>query len=175
MSATITTSFGQAVPPAPRHAVTVHKGAVWENAVKFGAGVPSVIAKFYDVYPRICPRTRPHRDILGDAVLRHVDQSGAACLLFLSLQPAKQGVEYAISTRRGDGVDTRQLRAEALDIRAFVAKDPFLLSFSLQKSLVSWVCASGGPTGGRLRRAGLAALERGPARTSNTIQHQTHD
>lgn len=59
MSARITTEFGQAVPPAPRHAVTVHMGPEWENAVQFGADPPSVVAKFKNTYPR----TRPHRDI----------------------------------------------------------------------------------------------------------------
>lgn len=60
MSAKITTEFGQAVPPAPRHAVTVHMGYEWENAVQFAVDPPSVIAKFKNTYPR----TRPHRDIV---------------------------------------------------------------------------------------------------------------
>ena len=59
MSAIITTEFGQAVPPAPRHAVTVHMGPEWANAVLFGADAPSVVARFKNTYPR----TRPHRDI----------------------------------------------------------------------------------------------------------------
>jgi cystathionine gamma-synthase len=60
MSAKITTEFGQAVPPAPRHAVTAHMGSEWETAVQFGTDAPSVVAKFKNAYPR----TRPHRDIV---------------------------------------------------------------------------------------------------------------
>lgn len=60
MSAKITTEFGHAVPPAPRHAVTVHMGSEWSNAVEFGADALSVVAKFKNAYPR----TKPHRDIV---------------------------------------------------------------------------------------------------------------
>lgn len=58
-SSKITTRFGHAVPPAPRHAVTVHMGPEWETAEKFGADSASVVARFQNTYPR----TRPHRDI----------------------------------------------------------------------------------------------------------------
>ncbi|PTB39390.1 hypothetical protein M441DRAFT_81384 [Trichoderma asperellum CBS 433.97] len=124
MSAKITTPFGQAVPPAPRHAVTVHMGPEWANAVKFGADSASVVAKFKNTYPR----TRPHRDIaqLSEAALKHIDSTNSACLLFPSLQSAKQCVGYATSRKRDDGTDKKPLNPEELTIRAFVAKDPFL-------------------------------------------------
>ncbi|WAO96922.1 Hypothetical protein NCS54_01461700 [Fusarium falciforme] len=124
MSARITTEFGQAVPPAPRHAVTVHMGSEWENAVRFGADSASVVAKFKNTYPR----TRPHRDIsqLSKAVLEHTGSAGNACLLFPSLQSAKQCVEYATSSKRNDGIAKQPLVAEELEIRAFAAKDCFL-------------------------------------------------
>jgi cystathionine gamma-synthase len=74
MSARITTEFGQAVPPAPRHAVTVHMGAEWANAVKFGADAPSVVAKFKNTYPR----TRPHRVIaqVSQTILAPLEKLG---------------------------------------------------------------------------------------------------
>ncbi|KAF3015613.1 hypothetical protein E8E14_010400 [Neopestalotiopsis sp. 37M] len=124
MSAIITTEFGQAVPPAPRHAVTVHMGPEWANAVLFGADAPSVVARFKNTYPR----TRPHSDIarLSQAVLEHTGSIGKSCLLFPSLQSAKQCIEYATSSKRDDGIDKRPLTTEELTIRAFSAKDPFL-------------------------------------------------
>ncbi|KAI8675698.1 hypothetical protein NCS57_00471700 [Fusarium keratoplasticum] len=123
MSARITTEFGQAVPPAPRHAVTVHMGPGWENAERFGADSASIVAKFKNTYPR----TRPHRDIaqLSAAVLDYIGSADKACLLFSSLQSAKQCVEYATSSKRDNGIDKQPLTTEELTIRAFVAKDPF--------------------------------------------------
>ncbi|KAK8928047.1 putative cystathionine gamma-synthase [Metarhizium anisopliae] len=125
MSAKITTEFGHAVPPAPRHAVTVHMGSEWSNAVEFGADALSVVAKFKNAYPR----TKPHGDIvqLSEAVLRGIGATGRACLLFPSLQSAQQCAEYATSDKRkDDGIGKRPLRADELMIRAFVARDPFL-------------------------------------------------
>ena len=58
MSAKITTAFGEAVPPAPRHSVTVHMGG-WDMAEKYGDKSSSVIAHFKNAYPRM----KPHRDI----------------------------------------------------------------------------------------------------------------
>ena len=58
MSTKITTEFGHAVPPAPRHSVTVHMGS-WANVEKYGANGRAVIATFKNAYPRM----KPHRDI----------------------------------------------------------------------------------------------------------------
>lgn len=59
MSLKITTPFGEAVPPAPRHAVTVHMGG-WDMVEKYGADSSKVIPLFKNAYPRM----KCHRDIL---------------------------------------------------------------------------------------------------------------
>ena len=59
MSAKIATQFGEAVPPAPRHSVTVHMGRDWDTAERYGADSASVILNFKNAYPRM----KPHRDI----------------------------------------------------------------------------------------------------------------
>lgn len=59
MSAKITTPFGEAVPPAPRHSVTVHMGGGWDTVEKYGTNSSSVISLFKNAYPRM----KPHRDI----------------------------------------------------------------------------------------------------------------
>jgi cystathionine gamma-synthase len=66
MSAKITTQFGHAVPPAPRHSVTVHM-PTWQNVERYGADSASVIATFKNAYPRM----KPHKDI--------ADVSSAGC------------------------------------------------------------------------------------------------
>ncbi|KAH8810783.1 pyridoxal phosphate-dependent transferase [Xylogone sp. PMI_703] len=99
MSAKITTKFGHAVPPAPRHSVTVHMPG-WENIEKYAADSRAVIATFDNVYPRM----RPHKDIAASA---------------------SECVEYAISPRRDDGTGRKPVEAEKINIRALVAKDPF--------------------------------------------------
>jgi len=58
MSAKITTPFGHAVPPAPRHSVTVHI-PTWEAIQTFVANPPRFIASLKNVYPRM----KPHKDI----------------------------------------------------------------------------------------------------------------
>lgn len=58
MSARITTPFGEAVPPAPRHSVTVHMGS-WDTVKEYGADSSKVVPRFKNAYPRM----RPHRDI----------------------------------------------------------------------------------------------------------------
>lgn len=59
MSAPITTMFGEAVPPAPRHSVTVHMGS-WDTVEKYGTDSSTVIPHFKNTYPRM----KPHRDIV---------------------------------------------------------------------------------------------------------------
>jgi len=58
MPSKITTEFGHAVPPAPRHSVTVHMPG-WENVEKYGSNSAAVIAGFQNAYPRM----KPHKDI----------------------------------------------------------------------------------------------------------------
>ncbi|EGX88847.1 Cystathionine gamma-synthase, converts cysteine into cystathionine [Cordyceps militaris CM01] len=123
MSAKITTKFGRAGPPAPRHAVTVYMGSDWESGVEYGTDAASVIARFYDAYPRM----KPHRDIvqLSDAVMKHLGSLDKACLLFPSLQSARECGDYATSSRRNDGIDNCPVAVEDVTIRAFVAKEAF--------------------------------------------------
>jgi cystathionine gamma-synthase len=58
MSAKIDTLPGYAVPPAPRHAVTVHMPG-WQMVERYSIDSRSVIKTFHDAYPR----AKPHRDI----------------------------------------------------------------------------------------------------------------
>lgn len=59
MSVKITTPFGHAVPPAPRHSVTVHM-PTWQAIQTFIANPVKVIASLKNVYPRM----KPHQDIV---------------------------------------------------------------------------------------------------------------
>ena len=58
MSVKITTPFGHAVPPAPRHAVTFHM-PTWQDAERLGNDPASFIATLTNAYPRI----KVHPDI----------------------------------------------------------------------------------------------------------------
>ncbi|PFH61607.1 hypothetical protein XA68_16868 [Ophiocordyceps unilateralis] len=121
-AAGVKTPFGEAVPPAPRHAITVHMPG-FATAERFGADPPSVIAHFKNVYPRM----RPHRDIarLIEAVLAHLGIPDQACLLFASRQSADECVAYAISPKREDGCNKHPVAPDLIRIHAFVAKDRF--------------------------------------------------
>jgi len=58
MSAKIQTLWGYAIPPAPRHAVTVHMPS-WETIVRFAERDPALMASFKSMYPRMMP----HKDV----------------------------------------------------------------------------------------------------------------
>ncbi|RYP61576.1 hypothetical protein DL769_007641 [Monosporascus sp. CRB-8-3] len=122
MSAKITTPPGHAVPPAPRHSVTVHL-PTWENVEKYGADSSVVIATFHNAYPRM----KPHRDItdLSTAILKSIGADNEACFLFSSLQSAEECVEYATSSGRDNGADKSPVAADQIKIRTFTAKDKF--------------------------------------------------
>ncbi|KAH6661957.1 pyridoxal phosphate-dependent transferase [Plectosphaerella plurivora] len=122
MSLKITTPFGEAVPPAPRHAVTVHMGG-WDIIEKYGADSSSVIPLFKNAYPRM----KCHRDILqlSGAVLAYTQVDGADCLLFSSLQSARECVEFSTSSKRDNGQDMQPVPPELMSIRSFVVKDLF--------------------------------------------------
>ncbi|KAI5859406.1 pyridoxal phosphate-dependent transferase [Durotheca rogersii] len=122
MSGSITTPFGHAVPPAPRHSVTVHMPG-WETVEKFASDPASVIGTFQNVYPRM----KPHQDIadLSAAVLKYTDAEDQACLLFSSLQSARECVEYATSERRDDGTSKKPVPPDQIVVRTFNAVDRF--------------------------------------------------
>lgn len=96
-------------------------------------------------------------------MLKHVGSTGKACLLFPSLQSAKQCVEYAISSKRDDGIDNKPLEADELVIRAFAAKDHFLaVIFPSDKYRVVagfWSTVGAGVTS-RFAEANLAHLDK---------------
>ncbi|RCI16942.1 hypothetical protein L249_1758 [Ophiocordyceps polyrhachis-furcata BCC 54312] len=121
-AAGVTTPFGDAVPPAPRHAITVHMPG-FATAERFGKDPPSVIAHFKSVYPRM----RPHQDIarLIDAVLARLHIPERACLLFASRQSADECVAYASSPKREDGCTKHPVSPELMSVHAFIAKDVF--------------------------------------------------
>ncbi|RDA88831.1 hypothetical protein CP532_5446 [Ophiocordyceps camponoti-leonardi (nom. inval.)] len=121
-AAGITTPFGEAVPPALRHAITVHMPG-FATAERFGKDPPSVIAHFKSVYPRM----RPHQDIarLIEAVLARLNLPDRACLLFASRQSADECVAYASSSKREDGCTKHPVPPELMSVHAFVAKDVF--------------------------------------------------
>jgi cystathionine gamma-synthase len=58
MAAEIQTPAFTALPPAPRHAITIHI-PLWSNLVKFMNKEPELIAQFKSMYPRIIP----HKDV----------------------------------------------------------------------------------------------------------------
>ncbi|KAL7625717.1 hypothetical protein AAE478_004940 [Parahypoxylon ruwenzoriense] len=123
MSASISTPFGHAIPPAPRHSVTVHMPG-WEIVEKFGSDPASVLATLENVYPRM----RPHKDIadLAAAVLERISADETqACLLFSSLQSSRECVEFSTSDRRDNGADKKPVPPDQITIRAFSAVDRF--------------------------------------------------
>ncbi|KAK5939891.1 hypothetical protein PMZ80_008273 [Knufia obscura] len=122
MSVKISTPFGQAVPPASRHSVTVHMPG-WANVERYGQDSRAVIATFDSAYPRM----KPHKDIarLADALIHHLGLQYHMCLLFTSLQSASECVEYAKSPRRDNGSDKKPVPSDQITLRAFNAKDRF--------------------------------------------------
>ncbi|KAI1477592.1 PLP-dependent transferase [Daldinia eschscholtzii] len=122
MSRKITTRPGYAVPPAPRHSVTVHL-PTWENVEKYGSDSSTFIANFHNAYPRM----KPHRDIadLSVAVLKLIGTDNETCFLFSALQSATECIEYATSSKRNNGADKSAVAVDQIKLRAFIAKDRF--------------------------------------------------
>ncbi|KAL2062051.1 hypothetical protein VTL71DRAFT_6317 [Oculimacula yallundae] len=122
MSAKITTKFGDAVPPAPRHAITAHM-PTWEDVEKFAQDPPAAMQNFASVYPRL----GRHRDVikLSENVLQHLNIQNKGCLLFSSIKTARECVEYSVSPGRDDGSDGSPVDAEQIYIKAFFVKDNF--------------------------------------------------
>lgn len=60
-------------------------------------------------------------------MLQYLNVADSSCLLFPSLQSAQQCAEYATSSKRDNGVNKHPVAAEKLTIRAFIAKEPFLV------------------------------------------------
>ncbi|KOS20669.1 putative cystathionine gamma-synthase [Escovopsis weberi] len=121
MAALITTEPGEPVPPAPRHSVTFYFGRELERIEKFGADPGPVVARLKTAYPRM----KPHRDIqqLADAILAIAGAQGESCVLFSSLNSARECVEYATAPERDDGNAKKPVPAAQIRIRTFTAKD----------------------------------------------------
>lgn len=54
MPFTITTEFGHALPPEPRHAITMHCHG-WAAALRFRDGDPTLVGLIKSTYPRFGP------------------------------------------------------------------------------------------------------------------------
>ncbi|CZS91414.1 hypothetical protein WAI453_011674 [Rhynchosporium graminicola] len=119
MSAKITTRFGAAVPPAPRHSVTCHM-PTWDDAEKFAADPVASTRDFTSVYPRL----GQHPDILklSDLVLQNLGLDDKGCLLFSSIKAARECVQYLTSSKESDEL---QQSADGIYIKAFFGKDHF--------------------------------------------------
>ncbi|KAI1130569.1 PLP-dependent transferase [Nemania abortiva] len=120
MSPRITLGFGEAVPPANRHSVTVHM-PTWADVENYGEDSAALIPNFKNVYPRM----RPNDDIgnLTSAVLRHLAVGeDMSCLIFSSLQSAEECVAYATSNKRNNP-DKPPVPADQISIRVLIARD----------------------------------------------------
>ncbi|PHH66732.1 hypothetical protein CDD81_5864 [Ophiocordyceps australis] len=159
MSAPITTPFGHAIPPAPRHSVTVHMPG-WAAAERFAYDVGSLVASFKNAYPRM----KPHPDItsLSQAVLGRLGTADRDCYLFSSLQSARECVEYSTSSARDNGTDKQPVALDQISIRCFTAKDLFYaVIFPLPQSatVAGFWSSPGAGLSSRFAEANLACLE----------------
>ncbi|KAF7974585.1 hypothetical protein HWV62_11854 [Athelia sp. TMB] len=96
----ILTEFGTALPPAPRHSITVHAPG-WQTVLRLMDLDPTLFMSFKSMYPRMII----HRDIqeLAKVILTHAGvEEGTGCLLFSSLASATECVAYATSPSRKD-------------------------------------------------------------------------
>jgi cystathionine gamma-synthase len=121
MAAEIQTPFGTAMPPAPRHAITVHLPA-WQSIVRFNNRDPALLAQLKSMYPRFVL----HRDVLELTQkimkLANIDPQAQGCYIFPSLQAASMCVDFATSAARGEGTISRD--GDGISIRIFKTRIP---------------------------------------------------
>ncbi|KAG0648231.1 O-succinylhomoserine (thiol)-lyase [Hyphodiscus hymeniophilus] len=110
--AKIQTESGYALPPAPRHSITVHSPG-WENALKFMNKDIEFIMSVKSMYPRMLL----HRDIqeLTQKILAFAKAEGQNALFFVTKRAADACVIYATAAKRGDDI----LSAEEIAVRIF--------------------------------------------------------
>ncbi|KIX93390.1 uncharacterized protein Z520_10809 [Fonsecaea multimorphosa CBS 102226] len=115
MALEVQTPHGTALPPAPRHAITVHVQG-WQSVVRFRDGDPELFKSLKSMYPRFVL----HRDVL-ELTEKISELAGGdaeqGCLLFPSWQAARDCKEYATSPRRGEGA----IPKDRFSIRIFQA------------------------------------------------------
>ncbi|KIX05925.1 uncharacterized protein Z518_03899 [Rhinocladiella mackenziei CBS 650.93] len=99
MSAKIQTPFGTALPPAPHHAITVHMPA-WQTITRFRDQDMELIQSLKNMYPRFVL----HKDVkaLTQKIVEYASVEEQGCLLFPSMQAARNCVEFATSPGRGE-------------------------------------------------------------------------
>ncbi|OCK82085.1 cystathionine gamma-synthase, converts cysteine into cystathionine, partial [Lepidopterella palustris CBS 459.81] len=116
MSAKIETPSGHAIPPAPRHSITVHLPK-WSSVLRFVERDPTLMATFKSMYPRMMI----HRDIkmLTQKICEFVGAEGQACLLFPSPKSALECVSFATSASHGDDA----MSTDEISISTFVIKN----------------------------------------------------
>ncbi|OAL32883.1 hypothetical protein AYO20_07674 [Fonsecaea nubica] len=112
MSLEIQTPYGTALPPAPRHAITVHLPA-WRSIERFRDRDPELFRSLRSMYPRFVL----HRDVLEltAKIVDFADIEGQGCFLFPSSQAARDCKDYATSSVRGQGSVPR----DSISIRVF--------------------------------------------------------
>ncbi|OAG43635.1 hypothetical protein AYO21_02221 [Fonsecaea monophora] len=112
MSLEIQTPYGTALPPAPRHAITVHLPQ-WRSIERFRDRDPELFRSLRSMYPRFVL----HRDVLEltAKIVDFADIEAQGCFLFPSSQAARDCKEYATSPDRGQGSVPR----DGISIRVF--------------------------------------------------------
>ncbi|KAJ9608192.1 hypothetical protein H2200_007180 [Cladophialophora chaetospira] len=140
MSVEIQTPFGTALPPAPRHAITVHAPA-WKTMIRFKDRDPELFKEFKSMYPRFVLhkdvnevskfQARVHgadaRLLTQDGQLTqriitfaNLDAEGQGCYIFPSIQAAADCVEFATSPARKEGTISR----DKISVRIFMTHVP---------------------------------------------------
>ncbi|MCJ1247551.1 hypothetical protein MMC30_004765 [Trapelia coarctata] len=155
MSTKIQTLWGDSIPPAPRHAITVHMPS-WETVVRFAERDPALMASFKKMYPRMIP----HSDVkeLTQAILKIAGAEGQVCMLFPSPESASECKDFAISPKRGEDAlspDDISIRLFDINVRFYAVffpapKAPLMQSF--------W-CNAGVGISSRLAEASLKHVE----------------
>ncbi|ETI28032.1 hypothetical protein G647_00481 [Cladophialophora carrionii CBS 160.54] len=106
MVAEIQTPMGTALPPAPRHAITVHL-PTWRSIERFNDRDPTLFAQLKSMYPRFVL----HRDVLEltQKIIEFADLDSQAqgCYIFPSRQVATMCIDFATAAARGEGTISR--------------------------------------------------------------------
>ncbi|OAP65285.1 hypothetical protein AYL99_01257 [Fonsecaea erecta] len=141
MSLEIQTPYGTALPPAPRHAITVHL-PLWQSIVRFRDHDPELFKALKSMYPRFVL----HKDVLEltEKIVEVAGVEGQGCFVFPSSQSARDCEEYATSPSRGEGA----IPGDKISVRVFKAHVPLHAVFFPAESLATvhgfWVNAGVG-------------------------------
>ncbi|KIW96014.1 uncharacterized protein Z519_03080 [Cladophialophora bantiana CBS 173.52] len=129
MALEIQTPFGTALPPAPRHAITVHLPE-WRSIVRFKDHDPELLTALKSMYPRFVL----HKDVL-ELTQKIIEVAGVedgqgqqGCFLFPSLHAARDCKDFATSPRRGEG---KTVPRDKVSIRIFKTHDHVPLLYAV--------------------------------------------